>query len=270
MSCNNIPFSAYFVKRGMFAKESCHKVIMPISGNWIFRLNQRIKDVQELQSLKDMELLVGEVDIRNYLQTIVAQNKRGGEALREHHNTIFKLKRKMDQGNILQNVYEFYTDLISEGIELENEKREVNAQFLEEKVKDIKAWHKLYLEIAEIYLSLAENDPSIISRRAEGVRQEKEFKDICYFMDSLQKEDWKIFLRNEVQEKFEIKEISDPNRECVIDFIRENSIYPMLRENIEISYGEFIDEILQLFEDAVYKKLELKIQEKIRILDKEK
>lgn len=270
MSCNNIPFSAYFVKRGMFAKESCHKVIMPISGNWIFRLNQRIKDVQELQSLKDMELLVGEVDIRNYLQTIVAQNKRGGEVLREHQNTIFKLKRKMDQGNILQNVYEFYTDLISEGIELENEKREVNAQFLEEKVKDINAWHKLYLEIAEIYLSLSEKDSSFILNRAEGIRQKKEFKDICYFMDSLRKEDWKIFLRNEVQEKFEIKEISDPNRECVIDFIRENSIYPMLRENIEISYDEFIDEILQLFEDAVYKKLELKIQEKIRILDKEK
>lgn len=288
--CREIPFSAYFVKRGVLADQSYYKVIMPVSGQYLHNLKQRIQGIAELDYVKKIYRILREIDIRRYLKSIVSSNSTLKNRLLDEAKDINanieglleKLKAKMKGGNLIQWIYEFLMDQVESVIDSKDDIRQgaTDGTLIDEDEKRLKEWHKLYLEIVEIYLQIDdERESGFEQLKAEvnKILEKSYFKILCSVVQFFRASEWKKVFHEEVQKKLFPKRnvdpnggedsntYTDPNKAMILAYIKNNCNDSVPMENIEICYNEFEKEILSLFEKSAYNMVEPEIENVIKI-----
>lgn len=288
--CKEVPFSAYFVKRGVLADQSYYKVIVPISGQYLYNLKQGIQKIAELDYVKKIYRILKEIDIRKYLESIVYSNSSFKNRLLEEAKDIYdntdglleKLKTKMKGGNLIQWIYEFLMDQVESVIDSDNEnaiKQDViNDIWIDEDGKRLVEWHRLYLKIVEVYLEIDEKNRSEDEQSKEKVSEDEQskekinnilkdnyFKMLCTVVQFFRVGKWRDIFHKEVQKKLFSKEYTDSNKDIILTYIKNNCNDSVPMENIEICYDEFEKEILSLFEKSAYNMVEPEIENVIKI-----
>lgn len=275
LSCEQVPFSAYFVKRGMLAKQSYSKVIFPIDGKYLNTLHRGMEGVTELKYVKNMKRVLKELNIQEYLQTIVSQKEVDEESkeVQDWEKLILKLKEGMEQGNLLQSINEFFTDFIT--AEIKSNEIKVNMEVVERNLARriegrYKAWQEIYLEIAQIYLRLieadSEKDFEELRDKLDTIREQQAFEDLCILIRFFKEGKWKEVFWEKVKDALVLQKYEDLNEERILDYIEEHGKYPISRENMEICYREFESEVLALFENVALEKVAPEIEEAMKML----
>lgn len=276
--CKGVPFSAYFVKRGMLADQSYYKVIVPISGQYLYNLKQGIQEIAELDYVKKIYRILKEIDIRRYLELIVYSNSSSRNRLLEEAKDIYddidgfleELKAKMKGGSLIQWIYEFLMDQVESVIDNENDIIEgvIDATLIDEDGKRLAEWHRLYLEIAKVYLQINEkNGPEDeqSKEKINNILKDSYFKMLCTVVQFFRIGKWRENFHEEVQKKLFSQKYADSNKDMILTYIKNNCNDSVPMENIEICYNEFEKEILSLFEKSAYNMVEPVIENAIKI-----
>lgn len=271
LACNDIPFAAYFVKRGKFSEQSCHKVIFPASSSWLLELNRKVAEAQELQLVKVMKQLLEMLDIRNYLRDEVS--KHNFEWQVKTAEILEKVKKKMQTENVLQSIYEFYMDLISLWMKRKGDKNDahkIGKEFLSEQLLKKEDWKNIFLEIAGIYmgsLSLDDEEVNQARKTVKSLQDNEKFCSICLTIQYFKEGYWRLSLQDEVKNVLQSDRIKDENKGQILRMIQKNKIYPVPADNIRKCYEEFEQEILDFFVPTIYKRVQDEIYDQIKLLN---
>ena len=275
--CKEIPFSAYFVKRGILADSSYYKVIVPVSGQYLFELKQKVQKIVELPYVKKIYKILNEIDIRKYLHSVVYMNSSGKKLLGEVEDVyegiselLTKLRENRERRSLIQWIYEFLMDqvesVIYNGDDVDLSK--MDKELLDEDEKRFIGWHKLYLDIARVYLQVNEKDrleDEESKERVNGILENEYFKTLCSVMRFFSLGEWKDIFHEEVQKNLFYREYIDANKSMILAYIKDNCNDSVPMENIEICYNEFEREVLSLFERSAYSMVEPEIENVIKI-----
>lgn len=71
ISCDELPFSVYFIKRGYLPVYSYHKCIVPIEGQILKAWGQALKEIEKLEFVHQIDLLSQDINIEFYFDEIL-------------------------------------------------------------------------------------------------------------------------------------------------------------------------------------------------------
>ena len=274
--CKEVPFSAYFVKRGVLAAQSYYKVIMPVSGQYLYSLKQNVQKIVNLDYVKKIYRILKEIDIREYLQSIVLPTPSSSKLIEEAEsicdgteNLLRELRKGIKGGSLIQWIYEFLMDQVESVIDTSDDIGQSikESTLIDEDEKRLTGWHKLYLEIVEVYLQVNYHSLEFnqSKEKVNKILENNYFKTLCAVIQFFRTGEWKKAFHEEVQEKLFSKKYTDNNKGMILAYIKNNCSDSVPMENIEICYDEFEKEILSLFEKSAYNMIEPEIESVIKI-----
>lgn len=180
------------------------------------------------------------------------------------------MRRRLEQGNVLLDVYETFSDTIEMGrgnkVYIVKSISE-SVHLLKYDNKRIVSLHKIYLIVVKMHLQRNNDSPVKIDfhEMIKKLNMEKEYERLCMTIDFFVSDNWRSIVSKYVEERLDTVGYKDPNRARIIDFINQNAKYPISKENIEICYNNFEKEIILLFQKSVQKKMESEIRKVINI-----
>lgn len=282
LACDKVPFSAYFIKRGMLQKQSYYKVIVPVRGKCLYKLQQESEKTPKLNYVKNMRRTLEEINMRKYLQILVAQDENTEEYKEFYENQEFekyqdlipRLKKEMQEYNLLLNINEFYMDIILSNTgensdQLNKLSFDEAEQLLDKNEKRLKQWHKLFWMVVQSYF-LMRGEEEKAQEIAHEISDVQEFKSLCAVVNFFRAGIWKELLGKKIYENLFSQMETDPNKGRILKYIQSNSKYPISAENIEICYNDFEKEIFSLFETVARNTVEPGIEGAIKMMKIEK
>ena len=270
LSCSELPFNMYFVKRGYLALQGLYKVIFPFDGRDFSEILKHVEGSYRTEFENKLCLLLDGLNINRILY-----------------------KNGLAEKNVYKDIVGTFYDWIGEVCGKEQIKdaeqiwkKRMMEKSLEEVEKMIKDWEEFYKEFFRCGLAL--RSPSQLSKkeaneqdkqeRTGSVKQELE-KFAKLFETNVFKEITSAWIYITVYLKIEVKKqpkttlikntynnLLEQNvhgrmdkRKRMIQYIREEGRYPLDSERIEVCLKQFEDEIwtlLGMIEMNKYKEYE--------------
>lgn len=256
LSCNQLPYNIFFVKRGYISSYSYHKCIMPFDGQILKKWREVILKPSEVEG-KIIQLLE-RMDIRNCLINII-----NSEDIEEYQD-VCDFLRQTGQISELWNWVPLISEVILEQIAQMKFKPEYTIQML------LSEYYDDIMKCDEIYLRVIRWTKENLDGEIEQEKQEK----INLFQDNLQNDRgflmlcsaWIYFCRrsedvfqllNHVKDIYQEdiknndkkKIVYDKKRDKQVDFLVEHMSYKFEREEVKHYVDLYEAEILELYSE---------------------
>lgn len=157
LSCRELPYSHYFVKRGYMAKESYSKVIFPFSKDELNEIDSQIHSDKAQQTIQQLRMLKKFLNVRQQLLCILPEsehkillllqkmpNDDSGSLIREQYQAFLRnfFRKSPRILRIIDKVRTEYRNLIVHMLKQENRKTTFSLENLEQISK---SWENIYI-----------------------------------------------------------------------------------------------------------------------------
>lgn len=264
LSCLELPYSIYFVKRGGISKKSFYKIIIPFDGGLLREWKDELIKGIANDFLKKLANLRQKMNIRQYLEEVMHRDIEHEKELKEYLiqgdiNSILNIATDMYDVIIAHIKDRGKTELLSF-----NELIETNLE------RDVK-WYELYRDVAKwgIFVNSPEADEDKGEELLNKILANSELDSLCDAWIHV----YKYVVGNgasihgiENRYKKYIKE--NPNylqkEEKMIQYMLGNLRYEISEDNIRESLNLYKQEILNLVIDLENEPVRRFLQESIR------
>ncbi|MBD5456777.1 MAG: hypothetical protein HDR23_10015 [Lachnospiraceae bacterium] len=146
ISCNQLPFAVYFIKRGYLSDYSYHKSIIPLEGSLLSRWKQALDDLVNSELTQKVDRLLEDMNIVGCLQRFQQEEREDGyEEVREY-------LRESETNAILEISTMFFDVILKEIVEHKFERPNSIEELLELNEERSVKWRKVYYIVAKIYV----------------------------------------------------------------------------------------------------------------------
>ncbi len=274
--CKDIPFSAFFVKRGKLSQKSFGKVIVPFSGENLWKMQETTNNVLQSMLVQNIYVTLNALNMQEYLQFLVMGDERiikELQGIQELNETIQGIKKEMKLKNVILDIYVSFFDTVDIGknaLDWEKASFEEVADLVKCSKERLMAWHKIYMTFAKVYLRKnATEKKKLFGDMIRHLNVENEYKELCVILNLFVSGHWREFVDKFTKSNLEEIGYKDGNRMQIIEFISSHAKYPISKENIEICYSNFENEIVSLFQKKVQAEIEPEVQRAISIWNRE-
>lgn len=278
LSCESLPYSHYFVKRGYMAEESYSKVIFPFAKDELDEIDGLIHSEQAQSTIQRLRLLKGLLNVRQQLVGILTESRdkvrKVLENIKDDHvrevakEVYAKFMARYSYNDrrtqrVLDKVRMEYRSFV---VHMLNQKTWEKSFSLDEMERNAQAWEDIYIWFL---LRVIWNDYSLLDIELEekdlGITEEKKM--------SLGRA-WYYLLQNEYMQndlnviKYEKRYNEDmeqgtglayEKRERILDTIEKSRGNVLRREYLQNYWMRYVSEIFELFrsmEEEQYQVME--------------
>lgn len=268
LSCEKLPYSHYFVKRGYLSEESYFKVIFPFDRKELLDISDRINSSEIMEKVRYLKELFEVLNIRKHLIKIMPEADQKIEEMIGSIKTVEK--KNMLKGayqifredfraggrrtvRVLDRVRVSYRSMIARMIKLPHEPEDVLEQLTHDKIPfDIETWEKVYLYF--LILNIA-NEYGIELSKTEFPLPKKELEGLGMVWTYIIK---KQYLQNalEMIQQYETEYLYQmergqgaafDKRERILLYIEKNRCDGMRGEFLVACWMQYVKEIFRLF-----------------------
>lgn len=165
ISCDKLPFSIYFAKRGYLLDFSYHKCIVPLDGELLKKWRSALKEIEKSEFVYKIALLLKDMDIVACLSEFL-QDTQGDETIREY------LSENNTDAALLEIASEVWDRIFAKICERNFAEQMSVEILLENEEQRREKWKKLYGIAAKIYVldmkgELVDNDLEVLEKEIE-------------------------------------------------------------------------------------------------------
>ncbi len=282
LSCRNLPYSHYFVKRAYMAEESYSKVIFPFAKDELTEIDEQIHSDKAQQTIYGLRMLRNLLNVRQHLRSILPQSEKKVKKLLKNvqddrlksmiYSAYCLFMDGFNEGNhrmlrIIDRVRTEYRDLVVLILKQENWETQFLLEDLDkvaQNCENIYIW-LLLREIYVHYLGAKENMIENMKEENFGITEE---------MKKSLGGAWNYILKNEYMQnannvlKYEAKYndnmengigIAYEKRERILAYIEKARDNVLRREYLQNCWMRYVAEIFRLFrnmEEEQYRVME--------------
>lgn len=251
LEVDKLPFSCYFCKRGFLNNSSLYKVIVPVEGEVLQKMQMILNQTVEQEFVKHACLLVHKLDFKQYYVRLF---EKGPVSKREED--IYKKYKALGKNALsLNDLNELFIDVITP-----KDKKLAQKELAEEGIShfltcQMSEWEKIYLELLNIYLVKEEE---IKNHKIDMLREVSICRDIYkgwYYIKNKLWEELPSYLKMPKLKQEYLRHNTHVSQKKIIDYIQDHKRYPLKAQEIEDCITAFVEEIFMLAEELEKEKI---------------
>lgn len=274
LAVKRIPFSCYFTKRGFINHSSLQRVIFPLHRDILHEIADTLQNTDRLEFVKNVKLLAERLDYKAYFASIGSDNMRRSEKESKVWQKLLQVSKDTGR-NITALIIEgneLFTDLMA-SIEWKKKGNLVDNKYWERMKLFEEEWQESYIGIMLFYLEKVSpsEEKTGSDTEVEELYTEEVMEDIHMGWDFLKQRVWKTMNASEYLKIARLKEeylehcrndakLMACNRN-IIEYILQNSRYPIRQENLERCFEAFITEVFSLYEKIEERNVQEKLEQ---------
>lgn len=264
LSCGELPYSHYFVKRGYLSEESYSKIIFPFDGDELLAISDRINSQENMEKIKYLTELFGLLNIRKQLIEMVPEMNH------EIEEMICNIRSEGKRELLKQAYRDFRADIYEKGYSKILDRVRVNyRQTIAGMIKNLQEDTAELSDYKEVVSNLNKNkrvylyfllltisvEYRLEISRSEFPVSKKSLEEIAKIWKHiiekqyLQNASEVVKYRKEYLRQMELgKGTAFMKRERILSFIERNRRDGMRGEFLAVCWMQYVKEIFRLFE----------------------
>lgn len=255
ISCVELPFAIYFIKRGYLSSNSYYKSIIPFDGELLQRWASILEEGEFLELKKKIEVLWDGMNVRQYFSKLSRDDGKDTEDIRQ-------FLQNSDTDEVYFLITEIFDVILDKIADNGFKPKETFDSLLEPDEERVASWEKLYHDFARVHLleMKADNQEEFETKQEiqslmKSIKDNPGLSSLCsawlYF--SLYRED--VFASKSEVRKFHKKYLEEhpeakQKEEKMLQYLKSRLRYDVMeesiRENVTAYKEEWIDLIIEL------------------------
>lgn len=254
LAVSELPFSCFFSKRGYLNKASLYKVIIPVEGKTLRKIQENLKRTGELEFVKNVKMLTQMLDFKTYFSELIQKEQRTIREEEVYNKVMDRSSGKMVTSLGLD-INEFFHDIMSSMVSSIPHVMPVQEEYFRKMAVYKEEWHDSYLDLINIFLDIKadQNGKDAI----ESLKKTESIEFIFsgwYFVNNDIWDEIPTYLQTvKLKEQYLQRCRTDPalkaKNERIVDYIFKHGRYPMRKKQLEMCFYAFTKEIFELAEE---------------------
>lgn len=264
ISCDELPFSVYFIKRGYLSDHSYHKCIVPLEGGVLRVWGKALKKSEESEFAHKVALLLQDMDIMAYFERI-RRDKQSNE-----DKEIWEYLKTSSTNASVELISEVW-DRIFKRINERDFKVQMSLEDLLNNEERRKKWKRIYAAAAKIHvMDVREESDDMVTGSLEKEIQDGDGLDMlcdawlycCIFKEAIVGEGSEI--RKIYEDYTKDHETSEKKNENVVKYIASKKGIEFSMDALKAGIDDYREEIIELAQELEMRPIQQYLRNNMR------